>query len=323
MSRKAPCVIVHNDVPGVMAARLREAVPEAQVIECDSYEEMEKLLPEAKPDVVYSVRFGGTYGYPREVMLGKHGPGWISVGGSGCDHLGQWNPDKVTVTNSAGVAAAMMAEYAFGCALHFTLGIKGLQHDKAAHRWDPRPVVPLRGKTILIVGLGQTGQAVAERARAFGMNVLGTRARPEPMENVDEVFPAQALPELWGRADMIVVSVPLLDTTRGLINTASFAAMKPSAILIDVSRGGVIDGAALLDALQNSRIAGAALDVFEMEPLPEDSPFWEVEKAIISPHSSSVYEGWDMASFELFLENLARWQRGETLHNIVNPVRGY
>ena len=323
MSREAPRVIVHNDVPGAMAAHLRAVVPEAIVTECDSYEAIEPLLPEAKPDVIYSVRFGGTHGFPREAMLGEHGPEWISVGGSGCDHLGQWDPDKVTVTNSAGVAAAMMAEFAFGCAMHFTLGIAGLQADKAARRWAPRNVVPLRGKTILIVGLGQTGQAVAERAKAFGMHVLGTRARPEPMENVAEVHPADALPDLWGRADMIVVSVPLLASTKGLINAASFAAMKPTALLIDVSRGGVIDGAALLDALNTGQIAGAGLDVFELEPLPENSPFWEVKNAIISPHSSSVYDGWDMASFELFLENLARWQRGEPLRNIVNPARGY
>ena len=99
--------------------------------------------------------------------------------------------------------------------------------------------------------------------------------------------------------------------------------MKRSAVLVDVSRGGVIDPAALIEALRTGAIAGAALDVFETEPLPADSPIWGLENVIVSPHCSSVYEGWEMASFEMFLENLKRWRRGEPLANIVDPKRGY
>ena len=324
MSRDAPRVIIMNDAAGPMAARLREAVPEAEVAVVSRYEETEAVLAEFQPDVVYSIKFAGNEGFPVEALFGPEGPEWVSVGGSGCDHLGTWDAGRVTVTNSAGVAAHMMAEYAFGCALHFSLDFAGLAKDKASRRWDrARMMAPLKGRTLLIVGLGQTGQAVAARGQALGMHVIGTRARPEPMEHLDEVHAADDLPGLWGRADMIVVAVPLLPSTRGMIGAADFAAMKRSAVLVDVSRGGVIDGEALLEALQEGRIAGAGLDVFAEEPLPEESAFWDLDNIILSPHASGVYEGWELNSFDMFIENLKRWQKGEALRNVVDPARGY
>ncbi|MEO0751143.1 MAG: D-2-hydroxyacid dehydrogenase [Pseudomonadota bacterium] len=323
MSKDAPTILIHNVKPERYSDPLQKAFPEARVVTHDSYEGMGAVLEEVRPDVMYSVRFGGTYGYPTDEVLGPYGPDWISVGGSGCDHLGQWDNTKTLVTNAAGVAADMMAEFAFGCALHFTLNVPQFQADQANRTWNPRYMVPLRGKTLLVVGLGHTGEAVAAKGKAFGMHVLGTRARPVEMDNVDEVHPASALPELWPRADLIVVSVPLLDSTEGLIGAQDFAAMKDSAILVDVSRGGVIVGDDLLAALQEGQIAAAGLDVFELEPLPEDSPIWDAPNAIISPHTSAIYDGWGMVSFEMFMENLKRWQKGEPLQNVVSPVRGY
>lgn len=241
----------------------------------------------------------------------------------GTDHFGQWDPERATVTNAAGVAADMMAEYVMGGFLHFTLDIPGLQADKAARLWAARTVNPLKGKTILIVGLGHTGQAIAARAKVFGMHVTGTRARPQAMKDVDEVCAASDLMTLIPRADFIAVSTPLIEQTRGLMGQAEFHAMKSGVFFADVSRGGVTDQTALLQALQRGQVAGAALDVFEIEPLPEKSPFWSLENIIISPHCSSVYEGWAEASFEMFLENLQRWITGQKLINIVDPTRGY
>ena len=217
----------------------------------------------------------------------------------------------------------MMAEYVFGGFLHFTLDIPGLQTDKAARVWNARTVTPLAGTTLLIVGLGHTGRAVAARAKAFGMEVLGTRARRQAMDHIDEVHAADELPTLLPRADFIVISTPLIPATRGLIGAEEIAAMKLGVILADVSRGGVVDQSALHTALKAGHIAGAALDVFETEPLPDASPLWELANVIISPHCSSVYADWEKASFDLFLQNLGRWMRGEDLINIVDPARGY
>jgi len=318
-----PRILLHNDETESLVARLEAAFPEPIVETCESYANLPHALDRAKPDILYTVRFAGSVDYPREAVFGAEGPTWIANGGVGTDHFGQWDKDRVTVTNAAGVAADMMAEYIIGGLLHFTLDVPGLQADKAARAWNARGVTPLAGKTLLIVGLGHTGHALAARAKAFGMTVLGTRARPQPMDNVDEVHGADTLPALLPRADAVAICTPLTPSTRGLIGAAELAALKPGALFADVSRGGVVDQTALCRSLANGHIAGAALDVFETEPLPPESPLWDLPNVLISPHCSSVFAGWEVASFDLFLANLRRWIAGEPLHNIVDPDRGY
>ena len=319
-----PRVLILDREPAPLARRLAEAMPEIELQNCSSYSEVPQALAEFQPDVLYSITFAGRAGYPTAEVLGQNGPRWIAVGGSGVDHLGTWDPSRTTVTNSAGSAASAMAEYVFATVLHFTFDIAGLEEDRKAHHWNStRMMTPLKGKTMLIVGLGHTGQAVAARAKAFGMHVIGTRSRPKPMENVDFVHGSDALPGLWSEADVIVVSVPLLHTTRRLVDANAFDAMKDTAILVDVSRGGVVEQNALIDAMHKDEIKAAALDVFEEEPLPKHSPIWDLPNVLISPHSSSVFADWSAQSFELFLENLRLWREGKLLFNVVDPSRGY
>ena len=121
----------------------------------------------------------------------------------------------------------------------------------------------------------------------------------------------------------MTVCLPLLPSTRGLIGARALAAMKPGAVLVDVSRGGIVEEPALVAALQGGRIAGAALDVFQTEPLPPDHPYWGMENVILTPHCSSVFDGWDRKALDMFAENLGRYRRGEPLNNVVNPARGY
>ena len=320
---ETPRILLHNDDTTSLAPQLRKAFPQAEFAVCNSYEALPALIDSYQPEVVYSVRFAGTPGFPRDAMFGPKGPRWVSNGGAGTDHYGQWDPQRTIVTNATGVAAEMMAEYVLGGFLHFSLDIPGLQRDKTLRVWNARTLIPLAGKTLLVVGLGNTGRAVAKRAKAFGMTVLGTRAHPQMMENIDEVHASENLHALLPRADFISISTPLIPATRGLIGKAEIAAMKPGVIIADVSRGGVVDQSALHDALKTGHVAGAALDVFETEPLPENDPLWKLDNLIISPHCSSIYAEWERASFRLFLENLGRWVRGEALLNIVDPARGY
>ena len=320
----SPRIILHNSDTRRMANWLTDAYPDADFETCNDYTSLPALIASYNPDVVYSVRFAGSVGYPRDALFGSNAPKWVANGGAGTDHFGSWDPKRTTVTNAAGVAAGMMAEFIIGGFLHFTLDVPGLQKDKSDRVWNSaRMVRPLAGSTLLIVGLGHTGQALAARAKAFGMTVLGTRTRVQPMANVDEVHSAKDLPSLLPKADFIAVSTPLIPATRNLIGEEEIAAMKPGVIFADVSRGGVVDQTALFNALQSKRIAAAALDVFETEPLPKDSNLWGLENTIISPHCSSVYEGWEKASFDLFLKNLGRWSSEQDLINIVDPDRGY
>jgi phosphoglycerate dehydrogenase-like enzyme len=318
-----PSIILHTDNPDPALAVLADAHPDLPVTPCDDHAGLAAAIAQAGAEIVYSVRFGARPKFPRKVLVENPAVKWLAVGGSGIDHLGSWNPASVTVTNTAGAGAGMMAEYVLGAMLSFSLGLRGFFRQQQARRWIAEKVEPIEGATLLILGLGHTGSAVARRAKAMGMVTLGVRARPRPTDHVDEVHGVDALPRLWGRADFIVCSVPLLAETRGLVGTDAFAAMKPSAVLIDVSRGGVVDEAALIAALDGNRLKGAALDVFTTEPLPHDHPLWGYDNVIITPHCSSVYDGWDVRSAQMFADNLARYRRGEPLTNVVSPERGY
>ncbi len=320
---RAHRVLLHNDATARHANRLRSAFPHCDVAECTTYENLPDMIREFGPDVVFTIRFAGTQGFPREALLAPGGPRWIANGGVGTDHFGRWDPACTTITNAAGVAADMMAEYVLGGFLHFTLDIEGLRQDKAGRVWRARNMTPLRGKTLLIVGLGHTGRALAKKAKAFGMHVVGLRSRPQSTEWADIVGGPDDLRDFLEDADCIAICAPLTTATRGMLGRAEFAAMAPGVLIADVSRGGIVDQAALAEALVSGHVDGAALDVFESEPLPTDSPLWGIENLIISPHCSSVYDGWEDASFDLFLDNLDRWSAGSPLRNVVDPERGY
>ena len=316
-------ILLFNDRTEALAARLAAVASDVEIAECNDYAALPAMLSDFHPDVIYAVRFAGTPGFPRDALMGRYRPRWIANGGVGTDHLGSWDPNRTIVTNAAGVAADMMAEYVLGGFLYFTLDIPGLNADKAKRRWQARSVTPLAGKTLLIAGLGSTGQALASRAKAFGMRVIGTRARARQMENVELSLPPEALRDVLPQADAVAIATPLTPATRGMIGLAEFSLMKEGVLFADVSRGGVVDQSALAMALKSGRIKGAAVDVFETEPLPQDSPLWDMPNLIISPHCSSVYDGWEEASFDMFLDNLSRFRAGKEMLNVVDPKRGY
>lgn len=320
---KSPVVVLHTDELGPALDVARAAHPDLTFHGCDSYAALPGVIAETEAEAVYTVRFAGTPEFPRESLLESPTVRWVSVGGSGTDHLGTWDSARVTVTNAAGVAADMMAEYAIGALLHFSLDFPRFRRAQAARKWIEGRVRPIAGQTLLILGVGQTGRAIAARAKAMGMTTIGIRARLKALENLDEMHPVDALAALLPRADAVAICVPLLRNTRGIFDVATIAAMKPGAVLVDVSRGGVVDQTALAAALASGRLRGAALDVFETEPLPETSPFWAMENVIVTPHCSSVYDGWTLKSVAMFCENLSRYRRGDALANIVDPERGY
>lgn len=316
-------VIIHDEFPETLKARLLERHSEIVVQTCNTYSGLPGLIEGFQPDCLYSIRFAGSKNFPREAVFSENGPEWIHIGGSGTDHLGNWNPDVTTVTNSAGVAASMMAEFTIGCFLHFSLDIKTLQSEKSKRSWNPRILTPLRGKTVLIVGLGKTGRSIARLCSALEMKVLGTKANPGSVSNVDTVFHSGDLGRLLPIVDYIAVCLPLLNSTKNLFNHETFSKIKPGAVLVDLSRGGIVQQTALIESLNNGTLKAAALDVFETEPLPEDSTLWEIDNLLISPHSSSVFEGWQQDSLDIFSDNLSRLIAGKPLENIVDPARGY
>jgi phosphoglycerate dehydrogenase-like enzyme len=233
--------------------------------------------------------------------------------------------ERVAVASAAGVHAGPLAEFAMLGVLAFSRGLPALLADQRARRWvEHAPVQELCGKTLLVLGLGAIGRAVAQRARAFGMRVVATRRRPgTAIDDVHEVHPPDALARLVEDADAIVVTLPLTEETRGLVDRETIARMRSSAIFVNVGRGAVVDEEALAGALAEGRLAGAALDVFEREPLPPESPLWELPNVIVSPHTAALSALENERIVALFVDNVCRYLGGRPLRNRIDPDRFY
>jgi len=233
---------------------------------------------------------------------------------------------KVPVTNSRGLFSEALAEFVLAAILLFAKDLPRMLRSREAGRWDPFDIELIQGRWLAILGYGDIGRAVAQRARAFGMKIAALRQRPELSRHdslVDRLLGVDGLHELLRLADYLVLALPLTPRTRGLIGEAEIAVMKPSAVLINVGRGPVVQEAALVHALRGRRIRGAALDVFETEPLPAGYPLYECDNLLLSPHCADHFPGWKRRAMEFFLENFERFRNGEPLRNVVDKKRGY
>lgn len=242
---------------------------------------------------------------------------WLHSASAGLDQV--LIPEVVErgliVTRTARARAAPIAEFVLATTLALVKRIPELLAAQQARRWQRPFPGTLAGSTVGIVGAGAIGRATAQRFRAFGTRVIGTKGSPVDLPEFDEVWAPERLDELLQAADVVVLACPLTEATRGLIDGRRLALMKPTAILVNVARGAVVVQADLVEALTTGVIAGAALDVFEEEPLPAEDPLWGMPKVIVSPHASSAGPGVWEAGVEEFFENLAWFLRGEALPN--------
>jgi glyoxylate/hydroxypyruvate reductase len=251
---------------------------------------------------------------------------WIQSSSSG---IGEWVRrlglvnSRVTVTNAAGIHAAPLAEFVVFAMLYFAKRWPRMAAEQRAHHWQRCATDSLHGKTLAIIGLGNVGRHVARMARPFGLRVIATRRSGAPDAAADQVFPPDQLETVLRQSDYLVLSLPLLSDTDTLIGASQLSALKPSAVLINIARGAVVDAAAMVDALRSGRLAGAALDVTSPEPLPADSPLWDMPNVLITPHSMSTAYDENQRLVDLFCDNLRRYLAGEPLRNVFNTSRGY
>jgi phosphoglycerate dehydrogenase-like enzyme len=261
---------------------------------------------------------------------------------SSIDLIAKIRPNLL-VTTLSGAATSQIAEYVLTMLLAFgrLLPALSVQQKKAEwpkDRWERFKPRELRTSTVGIIGYGSIGRQVARLLREFGATVLATKNdamhpidsgyTPEGMGDpngdlVHRLYPAQALKSMLKDCDFIVVAVPLSENTRGLVSADALSACKPSAYLVDVSRGGILDHVALIKALNERKLAGAALDVFPEEPLPPKSPLWGMPNVIITPHIAGVSSHYDERAVALFAENLMRYLADLPLYNVFNAQRGY
>jgi phosphoglycerate dehydrogenase-like enzyme len=223
----------------------------------------------------------------------------------------------VTITNSPGVSAQPIAQYVLAMMLRHAKNIPAWEQAQRERAWRRVESDELTGKTVALIGLGGIGVEVARLAHAFEMRVIGMRRRPEMPANVDALFTPERLHDMLAQADYLVLAAPLTAETRGLIDADALAAMKPTAYLINVARGQLVVESALIDVLRAGKIAGAALDVFDQEPLPADSPFWSMENVIVTPHNSATSPRLFDRGALVFIDNLRRYAAGEPLENVV------
>jgi len=272
---------------------------------------------------------------------------WVQLYSAGVNHAIKepiLSADNVEVTTASGIHATPMSEFSLAMMLAFTYKLPKILEFQGQSQWvaDRDAIfapIPLRGRTLGIVGYGNIGRELARAADALGMTVLATKRdvmHPADDDSYHEVgtgdpegeiplrlYPPQALASMAKECDFLVITTPLTDATRHMVDATVLKAMKKTAVIVNVARGAVIDEAALIEALQAHRIGGAALDVFEQEPLPPDSPLWKLDNVILSAHISGSVIDYDDRAATLFVENLQRYMDGQPLLNRVHLERGY
>jgi phosphoglycerate dehydrogenase-like enzyme len=258
---------------------------------------------------------------------------WVQAPAAGVAHMlsAELAASPIVLTSARGVRARAIAEHVMLMALALARQLPLVMRRQAERAWaldeieTAGTIRTLHGRQMGIVGLGSIGGEVARLAAGFGMRVVATRRnadRPRP-DGVGEVLPAERLPDLVASSDVIVLSAALTAETRQLVNRSVLAHVKRGAWLINIGRGQLVDDEALIEALRDGRLGGAALDVFRREPLPADSPYWDLPNVIVTPHLSGAMEDYWTPLVALFAENLRRFEKGEPLLNVVDKAAGY
>jgi phosphoglycerate dehydrogenase-like enzyme len=314
--------------------RLRALSPDLEIVD-QSGDPAFDVATLSDPDVeaLVSWRAPGDLGHVPSLR-------WLQVRSAGVDHMTADAPWRkgLLVTNAKGVYAVPIGEYVSGMVLRVHQPAAAWSADQAAHRWpsgEPPLIDPIRGKTAVIAGYGSIGREVARQLSALGMRIVAIKPRPEARADTsyrvpgtgdpdgsipDRIVGDDGLIDAVREADVLVLTMPLTDASRGVISREVIAALPRHAWLINVSRGPLVDEPALLEALRTARLAGAVLDVFGEEPLPPDSPWWDAPNAIVTPHAS----GHTLRFLDdLVVENVRRYLAGEPLLNPVDPERGY
>ncbi len=312
--------------------KMRNAAPDAVITDAsalllkelrgdtDAAHELDTIL--AKADIVFG------FVPPKDIIRRAPNLKWFQATSAGVDRLAGtevWN-SKAIITGVSGIHATAISEFTLGSMLMLVKGAMDGFRNQQEHSWRRYGASLLAGKTLGVVGLGNIGRETARLAKAFHMEVVATRRstrRTGRARNVDVLLPPSELKQLLGMSDYVVLCTPLTPETRNLIGAEELAAMKPSSYLINISRGGVVDEDALITALKGKKIAGAALDVTVREPLPPESPLWDLDNVILSPHISGGMEDYMLRATDIFCENLVRYRSGRKLINLVDRKRGY
>ena len=324
-------IILHHqfdlwNAPTWFSERLRQDFLQLEVVHLSSYENLEDHLRDAEIVIAWSLR-------PEQFKAATK-LRWIHSPAAAVHQLifPELVNGDVVLTNSSQVHGPVVAEHVIALLFALAKRLPDAVRFQEKHIWGqesmwrgrPRPR-ELAGATLGLVGLGNIGREVAKRASALGMRIIAVREHPEKgtPEHVERVFPSSQFDELLSQSDYVILAAPLTPATRSLMNSARFEKMKPDACLINVSRGPLVDETALAQALREKKIGGSALDVFAREPLPSDSPLWDLENLLITPHTAAMTEKLWERHYKLIAENLRRYLAHQPLLAVVDKHTGY
>lgn len=311
--------------PAWLADAIRKRYPAMRVVHLPDYQRLDAEIPDADILAGWSLR-------PAQFASARRLK-WIHCLAAGVDQLMHEDirRSSVIVTNSRNVHSLTMAEHTLGLVLALARRFPSAIRYQLQKHWaqqdvwnEQPPPLEINGRTLLFVGYGAIGQQVARRARACGMRIVGVKRDPASgTDYADRVLGTDKLAAALGEADFVVLAAPLTPATHHFFGRAQFAAMKPTAYFLNIGRGALVDAGALVAALEAGTIAGAAIDVAEVEPLPPESPLWEAPNLLITPHLSAVSDKLWHRHADLLFENLARYFAGRELVNVVDKQRGY
>ncbi len=253
---------------------------------------------------------------------------WLHALSAGVDHLmaTRLRASEIPVTNAKGAYSQSLGEYCIAAMLYFAKDLRRMMTSQQAGKWDIFDIDMLEGKTLGVMGYGDIGKASARRAKAFGMKVIALRRRPDKSagdESADEIWGMDRKLELMAVSDYLLLAMPNTPDTQGIVGDTELRAMKPDSVIINLGRGNAIDEKALIATLTERRIRGAALDVFEIEPLPDGHVFYGMDNILVSAHTADHSRSWLEDSMGIFLNNYARFAAGQPLFNLVDKSVGY
>jgi phosphoglycerate dehydrogenase-like enzyme len=317
-------ILVLSDPTDRQLAMLESLPDSTSVAVGNNVEAFERLAPEARVILNWS----GSRQLVQQVWKMAPRVQWVHSRAAGLDGLlfPELVESPALLTNGSGVFSQSLGEFVIAAALFFAKDFRRMLRNQAAGIWGQFDVEEVSGQTMGIVGYGDIGRACARRAHAMGMKVLALRRRPERSQGDEFVYRTYGFDrmlDMLPECDYVVAAAPLTPHTRHMISDAALAAMKKTAVVMNVGRGPVIDEAALVRALEAGRIRGAALDVFETEPLPASSPLYKLENVLLSPHCADHTADWLDQAMKFFIEQYTRYASGEPLLNVVDKKAGY
>jgi phosphoglycerate dehydrogenase-like enzyme len=311
-------ILLFRDLPAATIDLLQCQYPEHTISQATNVQKLGDYLPDAE------IIFGNV---PPPLLSQAKALRWLQIVSSGFDEYRNMEAHGCILTTAHGLHAAALAEHVLFGMLLFARNHPLFSVQQRNRVWDRKVHTPfiLSGQTVGLIGYGEIGREVARRCRAFGMIINAVKLSPavsSPPE-LDSLGGAEHLDRLLATADHIVLGLPLTAQTRNFLDERRISLMKPGACLYNVARGGLVDESALLGRLQDRTLRGALLDVFAQEPLPADSPFWQLENCIVTPHVAGHYDQLPSALYRLFQDNLARFLTNRPLRNVASFSRGY